>query len=168
MLKREGEWERGCGKQTSIPYIVTKIPDPNLLGRNAIQTLIITVGNALELRCLESQNTCEGAKRPPTSLMLPCNDIATISVTSSLIFSKKNWDSLRISNQNWSQSLMRKRFFTKHDQFHSLFGVTWSKVTKESRSEFNPANMERLWYRFAKPILRAPWSQSYGSVVTTQ
>ena len=34
------------GKQSSVPYIVTKIPDLNLLGRNTIQTLGISVDNA--------------------------------------------------------------------------------------------------------------------------
>ena len=40
------------GQQSSIPYIVTKIPDLNLLGRNAIQTLGISVDNALGLRSI--------------------------------------------------------------------------------------------------------------------
>nr|KAG5688839.1 hypothetical protein BaRGS_004516 [Batillaria attramentaria] len=43
------------GKQSSIPYIVTKIPDLNLLGRNAIQALGISVDNALGLKSIESQ-----------------------------------------------------------------------------------------------------------------
>lgn len=49
-------------KQNSIDYIITKISDLNLLGQDAIQTLGISVDNALRLRCLESQNLSEGAK----------------------------------------------------------------------------------------------------------
>ena len=57
------------GKQSSIPYIVTKIPDLNLLGRNAIQTLGISVDNALGLRSIESQDERKGveAGHPATS-----------------------------------------------------------------------------------------------------
>nr|KAG5692412.1 hypothetical protein BaRGS_032465 [Batillaria attramentaria] len=57
------------GKQSSIPYIVTKIHDLNLLGRNAIQTLGISVDNALGLKSIESQVKSEGAKEshPKTS-----------------------------------------------------------------------------------------------------
>nr|KAG5714116.1 hypothetical protein BaRGS_020444 [Batillaria attramentaria] len=57
------------GKQSSIPYIVTKIPDLNLLGRNAIQDLGISVDNALGLKSIESQVKSEGAKEshPKTS-----------------------------------------------------------------------------------------------------
>ena len=57
------------GKQSSIPYIVTKIPDLNLLGRNAIQTLGISVNNALGLRSIESQAKRKGveAGHPATS-----------------------------------------------------------------------------------------------------
>nr|KAG5696101.1 hypothetical protein BaRGS_020502 [Batillaria attramentaria] len=57
------------GKQSSIPYIVTKIPDLNLLGRNAIQALGISVDNALGLKSIESQVKSEGAKEshPKTS-----------------------------------------------------------------------------------------------------
>ena len=57
------------GKQSSIPYIVTKIPDLNLLGRNAIQTLGISVNNALGLRSIESQAKRKGveAGHPVTS-----------------------------------------------------------------------------------------------------
>nr|KAG5697301.1 hypothetical protein BaRGS_004967 [Batillaria attramentaria] len=57
------------GKQSSIPYIVTKIPDHNLLGRNAIQALGISVDNALGLKSIESQVKSEGAKEshPKTS-----------------------------------------------------------------------------------------------------
>ena len=50
------------GKQSSIPYIVTKIPDLNLLGRNAIQTLGIFVNNALGLRSIESQAKRKGVE----------------------------------------------------------------------------------------------------------
>nr|KAG5696632.1 hypothetical protein BaRGS_034093 [Batillaria attramentaria] len=50
------------GKHSSIPYIVTKIPDLNLLGRNAIQALGISVDNALGLKSIESQVKSEGAK----------------------------------------------------------------------------------------------------------
>ena len=57
------------GKQSSIPYIVTKIPDLNLLGRNAIQTLGISVDNALRLRSIENQAKRKGveAGHPATS-----------------------------------------------------------------------------------------------------
>nr|KAG5686661.1 hypothetical protein BaRGS_031371 [Batillaria attramentaria] len=57
------------GKQSSILYIVTKIPDLNLLGRNAIQALGISVDNALGLKSIESQVKSEGAKEshPKTS-----------------------------------------------------------------------------------------------------
>ena len=57
------------GKQSSIPYIVTKIPDLNLLGCNAIQTLGISVDNALGLRSIESQAKRKGveAGHPATS-----------------------------------------------------------------------------------------------------
>ena len=57
------------GKQSSIPYIVTKIPDLNLLGCNAIQTLGISVYNALGLRSIESQVKRKGveAGHPATS-----------------------------------------------------------------------------------------------------
>ena len=57
------------GKRSSIPYIVTKIPDLNLLGRNAIQTLGIPVNNALGLRSIESQAKRKGveAGHPATS-----------------------------------------------------------------------------------------------------
>nr|KAG5701179.1 hypothetical protein BaRGS_023288 [Batillaria attramentaria] len=57
------------GKQSSIPYIVTKIPDLNLLGRNAIQALGISVDNALGLKSIVSQVKSEGAKEshPKTS-----------------------------------------------------------------------------------------------------
>ena len=50
------------GKQSSIPYIVTKIPDLNLLGGNAIQTLGISVDNALGLRSIESQAKRKGVE----------------------------------------------------------------------------------------------------------
>ena len=57
------------GKQSSIPYNVTKIPDLNLLGRNPIQTLGISVDNALGLRSIESQAQRKGveAGHPATS-----------------------------------------------------------------------------------------------------
>ena len=57
------------GKQSSIPYIVTKIPDLNRLGRNAIRTLGISVDNALGLRSTESQAKRKGveAGHPATS-----------------------------------------------------------------------------------------------------
>ena len=57
------------GKESSIPYIVTEIPDLNLLGRNAIQTLGISVDNALGLKSIERQVKSEGAKvaHPETS-----------------------------------------------------------------------------------------------------
>ena len=57
------------GKQSSVPYIATKIPDLNLLGRNAIQTLGISVDNALGLRSIESQAKRKGveAGHPATS-----------------------------------------------------------------------------------------------------
>jgi len=49
------------GKQSSIPYIVTQIPDLNLLGRNAIQALGISVDSALGLKNIESQTRSEDA-----------------------------------------------------------------------------------------------------------
>ena len=57
------------GKQSSVPYIVTKIPDLNLLGRNAIQTLGISNNNALGLRSIDSQAKRKGveAGHPATS-----------------------------------------------------------------------------------------------------
>ena len=57
------------GKQSSIPYIVTKIPDLNLLGRNVVQTLRISVDNALGLRSIESEVKRKGveARHPATS-----------------------------------------------------------------------------------------------------
>ena len=57
------------GKQSSVPYIVTKIPDLNLLGRNAIQTLGFSVDNTLGLRSIESQAKRKGveAGHPATS-----------------------------------------------------------------------------------------------------
>ena len=57
------------GRQGSFQYIVTKIPDLNLLGRNAIQTLGISVDSALGLRSIESQAKGEGAtaRHPTTS-----------------------------------------------------------------------------------------------------
>ena len=57
------------GKQSSIPYIITKIPDLNILGCNAIQTLGISVDNALGLRSTESQAKRKGveAGHPATS-----------------------------------------------------------------------------------------------------
>ena len=72
------------GKQRSIPYIVTKIPDLNLLGCNAIQTLGISVDSALGLRSIESQAKRKGVEpdilRPQTSLMFPFNEIVRNSV----------------------------------------------------------------------------------------
>nr|KAG5703027.1 hypothetical protein BaRGS_016188 [Batillaria attramentaria] len=68
---KESRWTKDpvTGKQSSIPYIVTKIPDLNLLGRNAIQALGISVDNALGLKSIESQVKSEGAKEshPKTS-----------------------------------------------------------------------------------------------------
>ena len=57
------------GKQSSIPYIVTKIPNLNLLGRNAIQTLGISVDNAFGLKTIESTALSEDKEvsRPKTS-----------------------------------------------------------------------------------------------------
>lgn len=46
--------------QGSTPYIVTKIPELNLLGRNAIQALEISVDNALGLKSIKNQNKSEG------------------------------------------------------------------------------------------------------------
>ena len=56
-------------KQSSIPYIVTKIPHLNFLGRTAIQTLGISVDNAVGLRSIESQAKRKGveAGHPATS-----------------------------------------------------------------------------------------------------
>ena len=57
------------GKQSSIPYIVTKVPDLNLLGRNAIRALGISVDNTLGLRSIESQAKRKGveARHPATT-----------------------------------------------------------------------------------------------------
>ena len=57
------------GKESSIPYIVTEIPDLNLLGRNAIQMLGISVDNALGLKSIESHVKSEDVKtvHPETS-----------------------------------------------------------------------------------------------------
>ena len=57
------------GKQSSIPYIVTKIPNLNLLGRNAIQALGISVDSALGLKSIESHSKSTEAPmtHPPTS-----------------------------------------------------------------------------------------------------
>ena len=84
------------GKQSSIPYIVTKIPDLNLLGRNAIQTPGISVDNALELRSIESQAKGKGVEaghpatsdEPYVSIQLDCQK----SVMNSQIYSSRNWD----------------------------------------------------------------------------
>ena len=50
------------GKQSSMPYIITKIPDLNLLGRNAMQTLGISADNAPGLRSTESQAKRKGVE----------------------------------------------------------------------------------------------------------
>ena len=57
------------GNQSSLSYIVTKIPDLNLLGRNAIQALGISVDNALGLKSIKSQSQGEGVHvmHPETS-----------------------------------------------------------------------------------------------------
>ena len=55
------------GKQSSIPYIVTKIPDLNVLGRSAIQTLGFSVDNALGLRSVDRQSNQEEGSRSRTS-----------------------------------------------------------------------------------------------------
>ena len=57
------------GKQSSISYIIAKIPELNLLGRNVIQTLGISVDNSLGLRSIESQAKRKGveAGHPATS-----------------------------------------------------------------------------------------------------
>ena len=49
------------GKQSSIPFIVTKIPNLNLLGRTAIQELGISVDSALGLNSIESHSKSESA-----------------------------------------------------------------------------------------------------------
>lgn len=71
------------GKQNSIHYIITKISGLNLLGQNAIQTLGISVDNALGLRCIKSQKMSEGAKtahlktfdKPYVSLQQHCHNL---------------------------------------------------------------------------------------------
>ena len=71
-------------KQSSIPYIVTKIPDLNLLGRNAIQPLGISVDNALGLRSIESQAKRMGVEarhlatsdKPYVSLQRDCQKLS--------------------------------------------------------------------------------------------
>ena len=50
------------GKESSIPYIVTKIPNLNLLGRNAIQALEISVDSALGLKSIGRHSKSESAK----------------------------------------------------------------------------------------------------------
>ena len=42
------------GNESLIPYIVTEISDLNLFGRNAIQTLGISVDSALVMRSIQS------------------------------------------------------------------------------------------------------------------
>lgn len=44
------------GNESSVSYIVTKIPDLNLLGRNAIQALGISVDNALGIKSINNQD----------------------------------------------------------------------------------------------------------------
>ena len=50
------------GKESSISYIVTKVPNLNLLGRNAIQSLGISVDNVLGLNSISSQVKSEDTK----------------------------------------------------------------------------------------------------------
>ena len=52
------------GKESNIPYIVTKVPDLNLLGRNAIKTLEISVDDVLGLKSIESQPKMKEAVKP--------------------------------------------------------------------------------------------------------
>ncbi|XP_052833806.1 uncharacterized protein K02A2.6-like [Octopus bimaculoides] len=71
------------GKQDLIPYIVTKISDLNLLERNAIQTLGISVDTALDLKSIDSQAKREGAEvlypktssEPYVSLQQDCHNM---------------------------------------------------------------------------------------------
>jgi hypothetical protein len=55
------------GQESSLSYIVTKIPDLNLLGRNAIQTLGISVDNVLGLKNIERRHQSEGAGTHPAT-----------------------------------------------------------------------------------------------------
>jgi hypothetical protein len=55
------------GQESSLSYIVTKIPDLNLLGRNAIQTLGISVDNVLGLKNIERRHQSEGAGTHPVT-----------------------------------------------------------------------------------------------------
>ena len=52
------------GNQCSVPYIVTKVPDLNLLGRNAIQALGISVDNVLGLKQISSSFERGGVPKP--------------------------------------------------------------------------------------------------------
>ena len=58
------------GNTCSVPYIVTKIPDLNLLGRNAIQALGISVDNALGLNSIEQKSDGAPVKQPKDSAQL--------------------------------------------------------------------------------------------------
>ena len=51
------------GKEGQVSYIVTKIPDLNLLGRNAIQALGISVDTVLGVKSIASQVKSEDAKQ---------------------------------------------------------------------------------------------------------
>jgi len=57
------------GKECYINYVVTKIPNLNLLGRNAIQTLGISVDSALGLKSIESPDHAY------VSLRKDCHDL---------------------------------------------------------------------------------------------
>uniref|UniRef100_A0A0L8GH78 CCHC-type domain-containing protein n=1 Tax=Octopus bimaculoides TaxID=37653 RepID=A0A0L8GH78_OCTBM len=71
------------GKQNLIPYILTKISDLNLLGRNTIHTLGISVDTALGLKSIDSQAKREGAEviypktssEPYVSLQQDCHNM---------------------------------------------------------------------------------------------
>ena len=56
------------GKEGKIPYIVTKVPDLNLLGRDAIKTLGISVDKVLGLKIIESQPKIREAEKPNSSV----------------------------------------------------------------------------------------------------
>nr|KAG5686513.1 hypothetical protein BaRGS_031330 [Batillaria attramentaria] len=66
------------GKHSSIPYIVTKIPDLNPLGRNVIQALGILVDYALGLKSIEGQVKSEGAKESSTTYVSLQKDCHTL------------------------------------------------------------------------------------------
>ena len=84
----------------AIPYIVTEIPDLNLLGRNAIQALEISVDKALRMKAIHSSDKKEDVVRaspasnsqPDASLQRACQELC-------IEFPDLNWDALNTSNR---------------------------------------------------------------------